>query len=225
MSGEGLQGLFIRGLETNAASLFLISFGCFPNVCTDAVCGVYVRIFPSIDLHFCSNVFGSFTFVDSLKFFLLPGYTLFSCSCRVLVCTRFCLTFSLTLAIFYNFGAPVFLLWRRNSLLKILWQLWFRFDFFLLMTLCLPITKSCIFSTGNDSFVKFFISKQAGFAFAQFKLLDELLVATFERGVFGFRRMCASNGEICVTPCDSQCDSQCPKNFGTSEASLYGVFV
>ena len=61
---------FIRGLGTNAAPLFLNSLDCFPNVCIHAVCGVYVRIFQSLDLHFCSTVFGSFTFVASLVFFL-----------------------------------------------------------------------------------------------------------------------------------------------------------
>ena len=52
------------------APLFLNSLGCFPSVCIHAVCGVSVRKFPSIDLHFCSNVFGSFAFVASLVFFL-----------------------------------------------------------------------------------------------------------------------------------------------------------
>ena len=58
-----------------------------------------------------------------------------------------------------------------------------------------------IISTGIYSFVKIFIPKHACFAFSPFKLLGELLVATFERGVFGFRCMCASNIENFVEPC------------------------
>ena len=54
----------------NAKSLFHSNRGCFPFVWTHAVCGVYVRIFPSIVLYFCSNIFGSFTFVANLTVFL-----------------------------------------------------------------------------------------------------------------------------------------------------------
>ena len=126
------KDLFFRGLETNAAPIFLNSFGCFPNVCTHARWGVYVRIFPSIDIFFCSNVFGSFTFVASLVFFFLPpGYTLFSCFCRVLICTHFYLTFNLSLAILITLEfTPVFCCCREIGLLKILWQSLFHFDFF-----------------------------------------------------------------------------------------------
>ena len=75
-----------------------------------AVWGVYDRIFPSIDLDFCSNVFRSFTFVASLVFFLATWlYAFFSFFCRVLISTRFFLTFSLSLAVFVTLEfAPVF---------------------------------------------------------------------------------------------------------------------
>ena len=56
-----------------------------------------------------------------------------------------------------------------------------------------------------------------------FVLFGELLVTTFERGLFGFLPICASKGEVFVTPC-----GVIPKVFiisATSEARLYGVFV
>ena len=59
---EGLQRPYITGLGTKAVPLFLSNLGCLPKDCTQAVCGVYVRIFPSIVLYFCSNVFGFFFF-------------------------------------------------------------------------------------------------------------------------------------------------------------------
>ena len=46
---------------------------------------------------------------------------------------------------------------------------------------------------------------------------------TFEREFFGFRPMCASNGEIFVTPCGVILSNFII--FATSQASLYGVFV
>ena len=61
--------------------------------------------------------------------------------------------------------------------------------------------KSCITSAGSGGFVIFFRSKHAYFALSQFKLFGELLVATFDKGVFGVRPMWASNGEIFVTLC------------------------
>ena len=58
---------------------------------------------------------------------------------------------------------------------------------------------------------------------SQFNILGEILIATFERGVFGFRLICASNGEILVTPCGVILNDWILS--ATSEASLYGVFV
>ena len=63
------------------------------------------------------------------------------------------------------------------------------------------LCRSCMISAGNGGFVRFFLSKHACRAFSQLKLFGELLVVAFDRGVFGFRPMCASNGEIFVTPC------------------------
>ena len=44
--------------------------------------------------------------------------------------------------------------------------------------------------------MRFFRSKHACFAFSQLRLAGELVVAKFERGVFGFLLMRASKGEI-----------------------------
>ena len=49
------------------------------------------------------------------------------------------------------------------------------------------------------------------------------VVATLDRGVFGFLPTCASKNEIFVTPCDVTC-----RDFvivATSDANLYGVFA
>ena len=83
--------------------------------------------------------------------------------------------------------------------------------------------KSCITSTGKGGFVRFLRSKHACFAFSQFKLPGELLVATFDKGVFGVRPMWVSNGEIYVTLCGEILSVSIIS--ATSEASLYGVFV
>ena len=83
--------------------------------------------------------------------------------------------------------------------------------------------KSCITSAGRGGFVRFLRFKHACFAFSQFKLLGELLVATFDKGVFGVRPMWASNGEIFVTPCGVILSVLIIS--ATSESSFYGVFV
>ena len=38
-------------------------------------------------------------------------------------------------------------------------------------------------------------------AFSELRLMGELVVETLDKGVFGFLHMCASNGEMFVTPC------------------------
>ena len=83
--------------------------------------------------------------------------------------------------------------------------------------------KSCITSAGRGGFVRFFRSKHACFAFSQFKLLGELLVATFDKGVFGVRHMWASKAEVFVTLCGVILSVLIVS--ATSDASLYGVFV
>ena len=83
--------------------------------------------------------------------------------------------------------------------------------------------KSCMISAGRYGFVRFFRSKHACFAFSQVRLVGELVVAKFDRGVFGFLPMCASKGDIFVTPCGVM-----RKVFiisATSEVNLYGVFA
>ena len=49
--------------------VFLKLLGCFPKVCTHEVCGVFVRIFQSMVLYFCSNVSGVFIFVTFIIVF------------------------------------------------------------------------------------------------------------------------------------------------------------
>ena len=54
-------------------------------------------------------------------------------------------------------------------------------------------------------------------------MLDELVVAMLDKGLFGFLSMCASKVEVFVTPCGVFC-----KVFiisATSDAYLYGVFA
>ena len=85
------------------------------------------------------------------------------------------------------------------------------------------LSKSCIISAGNGGFIRFFLSEYACFAFFQFKILSELLVAAFERRLFGFRPMCASSGETLVTSCHVILNVLITS--ATPEASLYGVFV
>ena len=83
--------------------------------------------------------------------------------------------------------------------------------------------KSCNTSAGSGGFVRFFRSKHACFALSQNKLLGELLVAMFDKGVFGLRHMWASYGEIFVTLCGVILNVLII--LATSDASLYGVFV
>ena len=54
-------------------------------------------------------------------------------------------------------------------------------------------------------------------------MLGELLVATFDKGVFGLRPMWASNGEIFVTLCGVILSVL--RISATSDASLYDVIV
>ena len=72
-------------------------------------------------------------------------------------------------------------------------------------------------------FVRFFRSKHACFALTQFRLLSDLLVATFDKGVFGLRPMWASNREIFFTLCGVILNVLIIS--ASSDASLYGVFV
>ena len=71
--------------------------------------------------------------------------------------------------------------------------------------------------------MRFFRSKHACFAFSQLRFVGELVVAKFEREVFGFLPKCASKDEVFVTPCGVM------RNVSiisvTSEGYLYGVFA
>ena len=77
-------------------------------------------------------------------------------------------------------------------------------------------------STDSGAFSRFFRSKHACFAFSHFKLLGERFVAMFEDGVFGFLPICASKGEIFVTPCGVILSVLI--NSASSEANLRGEF-
>ena len=58
LSPEGLHGPYILGSGTNAKSLVLSSFGCFPLVWIHGVCGVHVKGLSSTVLYFFSNILG-----------------------------------------------------------------------------------------------------------------------------------------------------------------------
>ena len=107
---------------------FLNSLGCFQIVCTHAVCGVYVRIFPSMVLYFCSNVFGSLTFVAILVVFRATWSIRFFVFSSIVVCNPLYLTFnlSLTISIFFDF-APVFCCVREFVFVRFLGICGFRF--------------------------------------------------------------------------------------------------
>ena len=82
--------------------------------------------------------------------------------------------------------------------------------------------RSCITSAGRGGFGRFFRSKHACFALSQFRVFGELFVAIFDSGVFGFLPICASKGEIFVTPCGVILNVFIIS--AASEANLYGVF-
>ena len=195
-----------------------------PNVCTHAVCGVYVKIFPSNVLYLYSNVFGFFTFVAILMVFRA------TCSVRFLVCASIVLSipFYLTLSLFFHssitLGRHLFSVVSVNFAFE---------DFLAFVSLSFlfltdtssfdHLNRSCMISAGSGGFLRFCLSKHACFAFSDFELFGVLFVAMFDKGVFGLRPMCASNGEIFVTPCGVI------RNVfmisATSEASRSGVFV
>ena len=121
----------------------------------------------------------------------------------IVACTPWYLTSNLSLAIYIVLEfAPVSCGGGKFAFWRLFCYCGFTFGS------CLPMDtsasdhrcRSCINSAGSGSFVRFFLSKHACYALSQFKLLGELLVATFKRGVFGFRFMCASNSETSVTP-------------------------
>ena len=59
-------------------------------------------------------------------------------------------------------------------------------------------SKLFITSGGNGGCIRFFQSKQVCFAFSQVTLCRELIVAVFEKGVFGFRPIWPSKGMIFI---------------------------
>ena len=60
------------------------------------------------------------------------------------------------------------------------------------------------------------------FCALQFKLLGELFVAMFDNEVFGFLPICASKGDVFLTPCGVTLNVYIIS--ATSEANLYAVF-
>ena len=200
-----------------------------PKDCTQAVCDVYVRIFPSIVLYFCSNVFGFFILVASRMVFRA------TCSMRFLIflstvyCTPLYLKLSLFLASSIDSVYAPFSGYGSECLFSSFLGIgscgtFCCFSFFRICTSSSDHrSRSCMTSAGNGGFSRFFRSKHACFAFSQFKFLGELFVAMFDNGVFGFLPICASKGENFVTPCGVILSVFVIS--ATSEASLYGVFV
>ena len=82
--------------------------------------------------------------------------------------------------------------------------------------------RSCITSAGRGCFVRFLRFKHACFALCQLRFFGELFVAIFNSELFGFLPICASKGEIFVTPCGVILSVFFIS--ATSEASSYGVF-
>ena len=69
-----------------------------PKDRTQAVCGVYVRIFPSIVLYFCSNVLGFFTLVAIRMVFRATCSKRFLIFLSTVPCTPLYLTVNLFFA-------------------------------------------------------------------------------------------------------------------------------
>ena len=163
LSVEGQHGPLIRGLGTDAKPLFLCNRGCFPFVWTHAVCGVYVRIFPSIVLYFCSKVFGSFTFVAKLIVFPATCSNFFFIVCSGCCCIPLYLKFNLSAFLFFTpvvvcgwlSTIPVFSATIGSGILRLMHS-----------SSSDPICRSCIISARIGGRVKFFQSKQACLAFS-----------------------------------------------------------
>ena len=137
------------------------------------------------------------------------------------VCTPLYLTFNLTLTIFITFDfAPVVCCVGELVFVRFLGICGFSSSFLIDTSSSDHRCKSCIISAGSGGFVRFFLSKHACFALYQLRLLGELLVATFDQGVFGLRPMWALNSEICVTPCGVFVNDLII--LATSDLSLYG---
>ena len=169
-----------------------------PNGCTQAVCGVYVRIFPSIVLYFCLNVSGFFTLVAIRMIFRS------TCSKRFLIflSTVPCSPLYHTLKLFFassidSVYAPVSGCGDEclfSSVVGIgLCGIFCCVSFLQICTSSSDhLSRSCLTSAGSGGFSRFFRSKHGCFAFSQFKLLSELFEAMFDNGVFGFLPICAS---------------------------------
>ena len=187
-------------------------------------------------LCFCSNVFGFLTFVANRIVFRATCSIRFSMFLSIVLCTPLCLMLSLFLASSIGFecapvsgcvGECVFVTVLGSDLRVALCG-----D--PLFCMCTSSSdhrwRSCITSAGRGGFVRFFRSKHACFALSQFRLFGELFVAIIDSGVFGFLPICASKGEIFVTPCGVILSvfiiSATLSVFiisATSEANLYGV--
>ena len=146
----------------------LKNLGCLPNVYTHAVCGVYVRSFPSTVLYLCSNVFGFLTFVAILMVFLATCSIRFLVCASIVLCTPLYLKLSLSLASSITLGpAPVFCCGVEFDFCNLFGICGLVFPFSLIETLSSDhLCRSCMISAGNGGFVRFFLSKHACLAFS-----------------------------------------------------------
>ena len=221
-----LHSPYIFGLlGRNRKPLFLGRRGCCPIVCIHAVCGVYIKILPSIVMYFCSNVLGSLTFVAIRTVFQATcGMGFFYVGVHFILCSLLLMPlFSLSE---YLVSTPVLLFdhidfhpFKDKSEGS---GRFFNGRFVILTSNSDEHWRSCIISGWSGGYIKFFQSKQACLNFSQFRLFDHLVVATFDSKVLGFRRMCASKWEIFVALCGIN-----PRVFmisAMSEANLYRVF-
>ena len=147
-----------------------------PKDCTQAVCGSYVRIFPSIVLYFCSNVLGFFTLVANRMVFRATCSKRFLIFLSTVLCTPLYLTLNLFFASSIDFvyalvsGCGDECLF--SSVLGIdLCGTFCGVTFLLICTSSSDhLSRSCMTSAGSGGCSRFFRSKNACFAFSQFKL-------------------------------------------------------
>ena len=144
---------------------------------------------------------------------MLPGLSVFSFLFVNCCLYPLHLTFNLFLTISITFDfAPVFCCVGEFVFVRLLGMCGFS-SFFLVDTSSSDLHfKSCITSVASGGFVRFFRFKHSCVAFSQLRLLGELLVATFYKGVFRLRPKSDSNSEVFVTQCDGIFNVL--KNFG-----------
>ena len=141
----------------------------------------------------------------------------------IVFCIPLYLTFNLSLTISITFDfAPVFCSVGKSVFVMFLGICGIHSLFLIDTSSSDHRCRSCMFSAGSGGFARFFRSKHACSALSQFRLLGELLVATFDKGVFGLRPMWAQKGENFVTLRGVTFNTLIIS--ATSDVSLYGVF-